>query len=51
MHTLIPDCCNALMQACGKIPVSVSELAVDYLSIAGQKVRFSDHGSVLKCPP
>jgi len=29
---------TVLLQACGKIPVSVSELDVDFLSIAGQKV-------------
>ena len=32
---------NAFVQACGKIPVSVSELDIDYLSIAGQKVSLN----------
>ena len=39
---------NDLIQACGKIPVSISELDIDYLSIAGQKVRLNLPRGMLK---
>lgn len=42
---------NALVQACGKIPVSISELDIDYLSIAGQKVRLNLPHVMLKMSP